>query len=195
MAVAVMSGRGQLELRFAAAATILGRKAPHRAAGGAADRAGQHHLSGRQQHRLPDDAMLRDQQNLTVITNGLYAALELSFAPEVTTIVVGGILRRRTSSLVDMLSPDMLRRLHIDVAFLSCRGFTFANGMMESDLREAQLKRASGHGRTTDGGPHRHLQIRPAVHGQLAPARRGGRTHHRRRTRAGCPRKIAGVGD
>ena len=36
----------------------------------------------------------------------------------------------------------MLRRLHIDVAFLSCRGFTFANGMMESDLREAQLKRA-----------------------------------------------------
>ncbi len=86
--------------------------------------------------------LLRDQQNLTVITNGLYAALELSFAPDITTIVVGGILRRRTSSLVDMLSPNLLRRLHVDIAFLSCRGFTLANGMMESDLREAQLKRS-----------------------------------------------------
>jgi DeoR/GlpR family transcriptional regulator of sugar metabolism len=62
--------------------------------------------------------------NLTVITTGLYAALELSFAPDVTTIVVGGILRRRTSSLVDALSPKLLRRLHVDLAFLSCRGFT-----------------------------------------------------------------------
>lgn len=30
-------------------------------------------------------------QNLTVVTTGLYAALELSFAPDVTTIVVGGV--------------------------------------------------------------------------------------------------------
>jgi DeoR/GlpR family transcriptional regulator of sugar metabolism len=77
-----------------------------------------------------------------VITTGLYAALELSFAPDVTTIVVGGILRRRTSSLVDTLSPKLLRRLHVDIAFLSCRGFTADRGMMESDLREAQTKRA-----------------------------------------------------
>jgi DeoR/GlpR family transcriptional regulator of sugar metabolism len=68
--------------------------------------------------------LLRDMRNLTVITTGLYAALELSFAPDVTTIVVGGILRRRTSSLVDTLSPKLLRRLHVDMAFLSCRGFT-----------------------------------------------------------------------
>ena len=65
--------------------------------------------------------LLRDMQNLTVVTTGLYAALELSFAPDVTTIVAG-ILRRRTSSLVDTLSPKLLRRLHVDLAFLSCRG-------------------------------------------------------------------------
>jgi DeoR/GlpR family transcriptional regulator of sugar metabolism len=79
---------------------------------------------------------------LTVITNGLYAALELSFAPEITTIVVGGILRKQSSSLVDLLTPELLRRLHVDVAFVSCRGFTVEHGLMESDLREAQLKRA-----------------------------------------------------
>ncbi|MEZ4715752.1 MAG: hypothetical protein R2851_06645 [Caldilineaceae bacterium] len=139
---AVMSGRGQLGLRFAAAATILGRKAPHRAAGsGRSNIPGSTIFLDGSSTVFQMTRMLRDQQNLTVITNGLYAALELSFAPEVTTIVVGGILRRRTAfNLVDMLSPDMLRRLHIDVAFLSCRGFTFANGMMESDLREAQLR-------------------------------------------------------
>ncbi len=32
--------------------------------------------------------------------------------------------------------------MHVDVAFLSCRGFTVEHGMMESDLREAQLKRS-----------------------------------------------------
>ncbi len=86
--------------------------------------------------------LLRHVQGLTVITNGLYAALELSFAPEITTIVVGGILRKQSSSLVDLLTPELLRRLHVDVAFLSCRGFTIEHGLMESDLREAQLKRA-----------------------------------------------------
>ena len=57
-------------------------------------------------------------------------------------MVVGGILRRRTGSLVDTLSPKLLRRLHVDIAFLSSRGFTAEHGMMESDLREAQMKRA-----------------------------------------------------
>lgn len=140
---AVMSGRGQLELRFAARQQlylddkrrIAARAARHIKPGSTIFLDGSSTVF--QMTRL-----LRDQQNLTVITNGLYAALELSFAPEVTTIVIGGILRRRTSSLVDMLSPDLLRRLHIDIAFVSCRGFTFENGMMESDLREAQLKRA-----------------------------------------------------
>jgi DeoR/GlpR family transcriptional regulator of sugar metabolism len=140
---AVVSGRGQLELRFAARQQLnLDEKRR------IATRAVQFIKPGNtvfvdgsttvfQMTRL-----LRDMGNLTVVTTGLYAALELSFAPDVTTIVVGGILRRRTSSLVDTLSPRLLRRLHVDVAFLSCRGFSPEQGLMESDLREAQMKRA-----------------------------------------------------
>jgi len=140
---AVMSGRGQLELRFAARQQ-LHLDAKRRVAARAV-----RHIEPGQTIFLDGSStvfqmtrLLRDQENLTVLTNGLYAALELSFAPAITTIVVGGILRRRTSSLVDMLSPNLLRRLHVDIAFLSCRGFTLTNGMMESDLREAQLKRS-----------------------------------------------------
>jgi DeoR/GlpR family transcriptional regulator of sugar metabolism len=140
---AVMSGRGQLELRFAARQQ-LHLDAKRRVAARAVRyiEPGQTIFMDGSSTVFQMTRLLRDQQNLTVLTNGLYAALELSFAPAITTIVVGGILRRRTSSLVDMLSPNLLRRLHVDIAFMSCRGFTLANGMMESDLREAQLKRS-----------------------------------------------------
>lgn len=142
---AVFSGRGQLELRFAARQQLALDEKRRLAA-----RAAQYVHPGAtifldgsttvfQMTRL-----LRHVQGLTVITNGLYAALELSFAPEITTIVVGGILRKQSSSLVDLLTPELLRRLHVDVAFVSCRGFTAEHGLMESDLREAQLKRSMG---------------------------------------------------
>ena len=140
---AVVSGRGQLELRFAARQQLnLDEKRRIVARAAELIKPGSTiYLDGSttvfQMARL-----LRDVQDLTVITTGLYAALELSFAPDVTTIVVGGILRRRGSSLVDTLSPRLLRRLHVDIAFLSCRGFTVEHGMMESDLREAQMKRS-----------------------------------------------------
>ena len=140
---AVMSGRGQLELRFAARQQLhLDAKRRIAARAVRLIEPGQTIFLDGSSTVFQMTRLLRDQQNLTVITNGLYAALELSFAPAITTIVVGGILRRRTSSLVDMLSPNLLRRLHVDIAFLSCRGYTLANGMMESDLREAQLKRS-----------------------------------------------------
>ena len=114
--------------------------------------------------------LLRDMQNLTVITTGLYAALELSFAPDVTTIVVGGILRRRTSSLVDTLSPKLLRRLHVDIAFLSCRGFTAEHGMMESDLREAQMKRAMAETALRKVALVDHAQVRQCLCRYVAAA-------------------------
>ena len=140
---AVVSGRGQLELRFAARQQLnLDEK--RRVAARAVDliQPGTTIFLDGSTTAFQMTRLLRDMHNLTVITTGLYAALELSFAPDVTTIVVGGILRRRTSSLVDTLSPNLLRRLHVDIAFLSCRGFNAEQGMMESDLREAQMKRA-----------------------------------------------------
>lgn len=140
---AVVSGRGQLELRFAARQQLnLDEK--RRIAAHAVEliQPGNTIFLDGSTTAFQMTRLLRDMHNLTVITTGLYAALELSFAPDVTTIVVGGILRRRTSSLVDTLSPNLLRRLHVDIAFLSCRGFSVEQGMMESDLREAQMKRA-----------------------------------------------------
>lgn len=140
---AVVSGRGQLELRFAARQQV-NLEEKRRIAARAVEliHPGATIFLDGSTTAFQMTRLLRDMRTLTVITTGLYAALELSFAPDVTTIVVGGILRRRTSSLVDTLSPKLLRRLHVDIAFVSCRGFSADQGMMESDLREAQMKRA-----------------------------------------------------
>ena len=140
---AVFSGRGQLELRFAARQQICleeKRRIALRAVEYVRPGATIYLDASSTVYQMA--RLLRNLSDLTVVTTGLYAALELSFAPDVTTIVVGGILRRQSSSVVDLLSPEVLRRLHVDVAFLSCRGFTVEHGMMESDLREAQLKRS-----------------------------------------------------
>ena len=142
---AVFSGRGQLELRFAARQQIcLDEK--RRIAMRAVEyvRPGSTIFLDGSSTVFQMTRLLRDMRGLTVVTNELYAALELSFAVDVTTIVVGDILRKQLSSLVDLLTPEMLRRLHVDAAFLSCRGFTVEYGLMESDLSEAQIKRAMG---------------------------------------------------
>ncbi len=142
---AVFSGRGQLELRFAARQQLsLDEK--RRMAAHAVDnvRPGSTIFLDGSSTVFQMTRLLRDTRGLTVITNGLHAALELSFAEDVTTIVVGGILRPQSSSLVDLLTPELLQRLHVDVAFMSCQGFTIEHGLMESDLREAQLKRSMG---------------------------------------------------
>lgn len=83
---------------------------------------------------------LKDRHNLTVITNGMYAALELGPVASITTIVIGGQVRGDTGSLVGTLSEDLLTKLHVRKGFFSARGLTTAKGLMESTIVEGQLK-------------------------------------------------------
>ncbi|HEY0735304.1 MAG TPA: DeoR/GlpR family DNA-binding transcription regulator [Herpetosiphonaceae bacterium] len=83
---------------------------------------------------------LKDRHNLTVITNGMYTALELGPVPAITTIVIGGQVRGDTGSLVGTLSEELLQKLHVNKGFFSARGLTLAKGLMESTIVEGQLK-------------------------------------------------------
>ncbi len=83
---------------------------------------------------------LKERQNLTVITNGMYTALELGPIPTITTIVTGGQVRDDTGSLVGTLSAEMLAKLHVGKGFFSARGLTLTHGLMESTIVEGQLK-------------------------------------------------------
>lgn len=137
---AMVSGRGRLEQHFAAREQQrLDEKRRIAQAAARLVQSGQRIFLDGSTTALQVARLLKDREDLTVVTNGLYTALELNFSLGVTTIVVGGTMRRRSSSLVGSLSADLLQRLRIDLGFFGAQAVT-AEGLMEGDLDEAQLK-------------------------------------------------------
>jgi len=138
---AVVSGRGRLERYFAA------REQEHleekrRIAQAAATLifSGQQIFLDASTTALQVARLIKDREDLIVVTNGLYTALELNFSTNVTTIVVGGTMRHRSSSLVGSFNYNSLQRLRVDIGFFSARSVNARDGLMESDIEEAQLK-------------------------------------------------------
>ncbi len=84
---------------------------------------------------------LKHCRDLTVITNGLTIAQELIDAHGVTVVLIGGILRRETASLVGGDGLDRLRRFNIQKGFFGAHGITLAEGLTDVSLAEADLKR------------------------------------------------------
>jgi DeoR/GlpR family transcriptional regulator of sugar metabolism len=138
---AVVSGRGRLELYFAAREQEhLEEKRRIAQAAAALIQPGQRIFLDASTTALQVARLIQDREDLIVVTNGLYTALELNFCVAITTIVVGGTMRRRSSSLVGSLNDDLLQRLRFDIGFFGARGVSARDGLMESDLEEAQLK-------------------------------------------------------
>ena len=137
---AVVSGRGRLELYFAVREQEhLEEKRRIAQAAAALIHSGQRIFLDASTTALQVARLIKDREDLVVVTNGLYTALELNFCEGITTVVPGGTLRRRSSSLVGSLD-DALCRLRVDLGFFGARGVTARDGLMESNLEEAQLK-------------------------------------------------------
>jgi len=83
---------------------------------------------------------LRDFQHLTVITNAINIASELS-GTGLDVILTGGMLRANSFSLVGPIAEESLRRLKADVLFLGVDGFDTQTGVSTPNLLEAQLNR------------------------------------------------------
>jgi DeoR family transcriptional regulator of aga operon len=75
----------------------------------------------------------------TVITSALNIANELADAPEISLIMLGGLLRRVSYSFVGPQAETMLRDLHADRLFLAVDGFDVEGGPFTPDVLEAQL--------------------------------------------------------
>lgn len=85
---------------------------------------------------------LKQHRELTVITNGLHLALDLAPHEQITTILVGGLLRGKNASLVGTLGEEMLGKLYAAKGFFSARGLSIQQGLSERHIPEAQLKTA-----------------------------------------------------
>src|SRR5271169_3867015 len=83
---------------------------------------------------------LRHFQNLTIVTNAVNIAVELS-GTSVEVILTGGILRKNSFSLVGPIAEETLRRLNADLLFLGVDGFDVHYGLSTPNLLEAKVNR------------------------------------------------------
>ena len=78
-------------------------------------------------------------KSLTVITNALNIAMELANLPHLRVIMIGGILRQMSYSLVGPHAEQTLRGLTADRLFLGVDGLDPEVGLTTPDILEAQL--------------------------------------------------------
>ncbi len=77
---------------------------------------------------------------LTVLTNSIKVATELSSKEKIEVISSGGILAPRSLSFVGPLAERSLDVYHVDKAFLSCKGVHLERGISESNELQARVK-------------------------------------------------------
>ena len=76
---------------------------------------------------------------LTVITNALNIAMELAGLRHIRVIMLGGILREMSYSLVGPHAEQILERFHVDRLFLGVDGVDPDAGLTTPDVLEAKL--------------------------------------------------------
>jgi DeoR family transcriptional regulator, aga operon transcriptional repressor len=81
----------------------------------------------------------KDLRNLTVITHALNIAQEFIDAPQISVIMIGGVMRHVSGSFVGPQAERMIRELHADHLFLGVDGLDPDFGPSTPDLLEAQI--------------------------------------------------------
>jgi DeoR/GlpR family transcriptional regulator of sugar metabolism len=79
--------------------------------------------------------------NITVLTNSIKVATELSTKKQITVISTGGILRPESLSNVGPLAESSLQSYHVNKAFVSCKGLHLEHGMSEASEQQARVKK------------------------------------------------------
>lgn len=83
---------------------------------------------------------LEHRNRLRVVTNGIDVARLLANNSTNTVVLVGGVVTPDGSSVTGSLSEQIIRDLHVQMAFVSCSGFSLGRGLTDVLLAEAELK-------------------------------------------------------
>lgn len=84
---------------------------------------------------------LAGSERLTVLTNGLNIAYHLARYPEISVVVLGGVLRHDEMSLLGPIAEQVLAEFRVDVAFSSAFGICADDGMSGANVAEAGTDR------------------------------------------------------
>jgi DeoR/GlpR family transcriptional regulator of sugar metabolism len=85
---------------------------------------------------------IKHRQGLQVITNGVNVAMELVGAQGIQVILLGGVLKKDSFSVVGHFPEVMLGELHADRFFIGAAGVDADFGLSNSDLEEARVNQA-----------------------------------------------------
>lgn len=78
-------------------------------------------------------------ERLTVITYALNIAMQFADSPNISLVMIGGILRQVSNAFVGPQAEHMIGSLHADHLFLSTVGLDLDTGLTTLDILEAQL--------------------------------------------------------
>jgi DeoR/GlpR family transcriptional regulator of sugar metabolism len=83
-----------------------------------------------------------DLKDVTVITTGVWTAIELMGCQNINVLLPGGYLRPTTGSMMGNPTNDFLKDLIIQKAFLGAWGISVNNGLTDTNLQEIELKKS-----------------------------------------------------
>jgi len=77
---------------------------------------------------------------LMVLTNGLNVSKVLKNNNNITTILIGGVVQGNSNAIQGTLGDTLLKKLNVDVAFVSAHAFNLKDGLTDFNLYEVELK-------------------------------------------------------
>jgi len=79
------------------------------------------------------------KKNITVVTNSLNNAFELSKLPNIRLFVIGGELRAGSYAMVGPQTREHLQKFYVDKLFLGVNGFSIEHGLTTPSPLEAEI--------------------------------------------------------
>lgn len=81
-------------------------------------------------------------RDITVVTTGLWTALELLDVSGLNVVLIGGYVRTTTGSVTGPITSQVLQSFNFQKAFLGAWGITLEEGLTDTHLLEVGLKRS-----------------------------------------------------
>ena len=85
---------------------------------------------------------IKDRRDLTVITNGINIATELAGHRGIQIILLGGVIRHGSLSIVGHFAEEMLSQLTADKLFMAADGCTLEFGVSTPKFEESRINQA-----------------------------------------------------
>lgn len=84
---------------------------------------------------------IKNKKDLTVITNALNVAMEVIGAKGIEVILLGGVVRQKSFSVVGYFAQEMLRQFSADKCFLAVDAVDAAFGLSTPNLEESEVNK------------------------------------------------------